>query len=126
MEQDRREPDHRGTAGGHDRFWLRDPALWKERDTWYMVIGSGTRELGGTALMYRSKDLRKWEYLHPLASVRPNPNQRGGDMWECPDFFLLKGKPVLMLAAGNGYMTGGYKDLKFEKELEGCIDYGSA
>jgi beta-fructofuranosidase len=104
----------------------KDPALWNEGDTWYMVIGSGTRELGGTALMYRSMDLRKWEYHHPLASAGVNPNQRGGSMWECPDFFFLKGKAVLMLAAGNRYMIGSYKDLKFEKQLEGCIDYGSA
>jgi beta-fructofuranosidase len=119
----------------------RDPALWKEGDTWYMVIGSGTQQLGGAALMYRSKDLRKWEYLHPLASARreASPGTQpvagrgggggggGGGMWECPDFFFLKGKPVLMSASGNRYLTGTYNDLRFTQDGGGGqIDYGSA
>jgi beta-fructofuranosidase len=105
----------------------RDPSLWKEGDTWYMVIGSGVHGVGGMALLYRSRDLRKWEYLHPFATAKPNPALPGGGaMWECPDFFYLGGKPVLMVAAGNRYLTGNCRDLKFEQETEGRIDYGSA
>jgi beta-fructofuranosidase len=105
----------------------RDPTLWKESDAWHMVIGSGVRNVGGMALLYRSKDLRRWEYLHPLATAKANPNQPGGGvMWECPDFFYLDGKPVLLVAAGNRYLTGSYRDLEFEQESEGRIDYGSA
>ena len=109
----------------------RDPSLWKEGDTWYMVIGSGEVGKGGMALLYRSKDLRKWTYLHPLAVAKPDPNTQDATrpwnaMWECPEFFFLQGKPVLLLARGNGYLTGTYADHRFLQTGEGQIDYGTA
>jgi sucrose-6-phosphate hydrolase SacC (GH32 family) len=52
------------------------------------------RKQGGRVLLYRSKDLRQWQYLHPLAgghwTARENINPvDSGEMWECPDFFPL-------------------------------------
>src|SRR5664279_4231135 len=44
---------------------FRDPCPWREGDWWYMGIGSGIKKKGGMVLLYRSKDLRDWEYLHP-------------------------------------------------------------
>jgi beta-fructofuranosidase len=109
----------------------RDPSLWKEGDTWYMVIGSGEIGQGGMALLYRSRDLRKWTYLHPLAVAKPDPNTQDATrpwnaMWECPEFFFLQGEPVLLLARGNGYLTGTYADHRFQQTREGQIDYGTA
>jgi beta-fructofuranosidase len=105
----------------------RDPALWREGDDWCMVIGSGERGVGGMALLYRSRDLRRWEYLHPLATADADPTLPGGGaMWECPDFFHLDGTPVLLVAAGNRYFTGTYEDRRFQRESEGRIDYGGA
>ena len=31
-----------------------------------MIVGAGIRDVGGAALLYRSKDLISWEYLNPL------------------------------------------------------------
>lgn len=108
----------------------RDPALWKEGGTWYMVIGSGEIRKGGMALLYTSEDLRQWTYLHPLATAKPNPSMDAtrpwASMWECPDFFFLEGKPILLVARGNGYLAGTYSDHKFQQQSEGQIDYGSA
>jgi beta-fructofuranosidase len=108
----------------------RDPAVWKEGDTWYMTIGCGETGKGGIALLYSSKDIRHWTYLHPLALAKPNPDQNAGrpfgSMWECPDFFFLKDKPFLLVAAGNRYLTGSYVDHRFEQQGEGRIDFGSA
>ncbi len=106
----------------------RDPSLWHEGDTWYLIIGSGVKGVGGMALLYRSLDLRHWEYLHPLATAKDKPtsNHPGAWMWECPDFFHLDGKPVLLVAAGNRYLTGTYENLKFDQTFEGHIDYGTA
>ena len=109
----------------------RDPCLWKEGDTWYMVIGSGEIGKGGMALLYSSKDLRNWAYLHPLATAKPNPSMDlshpWDSMWECPDFFFLQSKPVLLVARGNGYLSGKYSDHRFEQQPPGGqIDYGSA
>lgn len=109
----------------------RDPSLWKEKDTWLMVIGSGEIGVGGEALLYSSKDLRNWVYLHPLAVAKPArsasdpPRATFSSMWECPEFFFLSGKPVLLVARGNGYLTGTYSDHKFTQEIEGQIDYGN-
>ncbi|MDZ4800906.1 MAG: glycoside hydrolase family 32 protein [Bryobacteraceae bacterium] len=117
----------------------RDPAVWKEADGWYMLIGGGYKEKFGTALLYRSPDLRNWEYLHPLASgtieerLRPDVT-RGEDMWECPDFFPVGDKHVLIASIigfpPNTYYTrvpywlGTYKNRKFEVERRGETDLG--
>lgn len=104
----------------------RDPSLWKEGGTWYMIIGCGEKGVGGMALMYKSADLIHWNYIHPLAVAKPNPNDASGrpgaSMWECPDFFFLDGKPILLVAAGNKYLTGTYKNEGFEQQGEGQID----
>lgn len=109
----------------------RDPSLWKERDSWFMVIGSGEAGIGGMALLYTSKDLRNWTYLHPLAVAKPESSKRvsagfGADMWECPDFFFLDGKPILLVARGNSYFRGTYSDHRFQQGVGGQIDYGAA
>lgn len=108
----------------------RDPCVWKEGDTWYMTIGCGEVGKGGIALLYKSQDIKHWEYLHPLAVAKPNPNQDPSrpfaSMWECPDFFHLKDKPFLLVASGNRYLGGTYNDHRFVQESEGRIDFGSA
>jgi len=80
---------------------FRDPFSWKDDDTWYAGVGSGFEHRGGVVLLYRSKDTRNWEYLHPLAEgiwngqLVSNP-VGSGEMWECPDFFPLGDKHVLL------------------------------
>ncbi len=111
----------------------RDPALWKERDGWYMVIGGGGKGPTGRGALplYRSPDLLKWEYLHVMAAARDNSaaalaSVGTARMWECPDFFWLEDKPVLLVNVRNAYMTGIYQDHRFEPDFEGQIDYGGA
>ncbi len=116
--------------GIHAAGW-RDPCVWKEGDEWYMTIGCGEIGKSGMALLYTSKDLCAWKYLHPLAVAKPDPNTRGAampflSMWECPDFFILQGKPILLVARGNSYLTGSYSDHYFRQESEGQIDFGTA
>lgn len=113
---------------------FRDPAPWKSGEWWYVAIGSGLAGEGGRVLLYRSKDLRKWEYLHFLAggegSGKPTTNPVGdGDMWECPDFFPLDGKHVLMYSSmGKVHWQTGVLDeaaMKFHPEKKGVMDYGA-
>ncbi len=82
---------------------FRDPSPWRDQQDrqWYMVVASGEKGIGGNVLLYKSADLRHWQYLHPLAqgkwSGKPGPNPVDtGEMWECPDFFPLDGKHVLI------------------------------
>ncbi len=84
----------------------------------YMILGNSTKEQEGRVILYRSSNLRKWEYVGVLAKI----NGKLGYMWECPDFFELDGKHVLMIspqgieAKGDsyhnlfqtGYLVGEY------------------
>ena len=113
---------------------FRDPCLWRDQNTWFMGIGSGLRGKGGSVLLYRSKDLRSWEYLHPLVSGKSNGKQTSdfvdsGEMWECPDFFPLGGKFVLLYSTERKvfWQVGEFdhKELVFHSEKEGLLDSGS-
>jgi beta-fructofuranosidase len=113
---------------------FRDPFLWRDGDVWYLGVGSGQRKQGGRVLLYRSKDLRQWEYLHALASgkwtERENINPvDSGEMWECPDFFPLGSGHVLLYAtAGRVAWEAGELDpreLVFHPRRAGVLDHGA-
>jgi len=113
---------------------FRDPFLLYSQNSWYLGVGSGIRKQGGRVLLYRSKDLRQWEYLHPLATGKSNGKQTSdpvdaGDMWECPDFFPLGGKHVLLYSTERQvYWESGEFDPKvlvFHPEKSGLLDYGA-
>lgn len=80
---------------------FRDPKVWKHRDVWYMVIGNSSKENVGRVVLYRSPDLRDWEYAGVLAQSDGNL----GYMWECPDFFELGGKHVLLISPQGSRRT---------------------
>ncbi|MGB8325519.1 MAG: glycoside hydrolase family 32 protein [Candidatus Acidiferrum sp.] len=113
---------------------FRDPCLWRDQNVWYMGIGSGQRGQGGRVLLYRSPDLHTWEYLHPLASGKSNGKQTAdfvdsGDMWECPDFFPLGKKHVLLYSTERRvyWQTGEFdkKELLFHPQKTGLLDSGA-
>jgi beta-fructofuranosidase len=113
---------------------FRDPSPWRQGNTWYMTIGTGIANRGGAVLLYKSKDLRNWEYMHVLA----RRNQNGAttldafdpwEVWECPEFFALGDRHVLIYStAGKGYWQSGRLDseiMRFHPEQAGILDYGS-
>lgn len=102
---------------------FRDPCVWREGDTWYMLVGSGVKGVGGTALLYRSPNLTDWEYVHP---IYVGDKTTTGQMWECPSFFPLGDKHVLLVSVLRTvlYFVGTWSDLKFTPEIQGDTDYG--
>jgi len=113
---------------------FRDPSPWRQGDWWYMTIGSGFPHRSGAVLLYRSKDLRHWEYLHVLVSGESAEQNAthpvaSGDMWECPELFPLGGKHVLIFSTqGKTHWKVGTLDsntMLFHPEKEGIVDYGS-
>jgi beta-fructofuranosidase len=111
---------------------FRDPALWREGNRWMLILGSGTRERGGMVLLYTSPDLRNWTYLHPLLEGSPSGSDSDnavdtGDMWECPDFFPLGNKYVLLISTMGKvhWKVGTYAAQRFTPEKEGILDWGS-
>lgn len=123
---------------GSSRHDFRDPKMWKCEDGTYRCVIANNRadETGGRILLYQSKDGYQWEFVSVLAS-----NDRSyGMMWECPDFFELDGKKVLlvspqdMLPQGFEYHNGngtlcliGEMDeetKEFHAEHNQAVDYG--
>ncbi len=113
---------------------FRDPCPWQEADGWYLGVGSGQRGVGGCVLLYRSQDLRHWEYLHKLAEGKPNGKHSAnpcdtGEMWECPDFFQLDGHSCLLYSTEGKviWSTGDYDPHthRFTAKREGVLDRGA-
>lgn len=105
-------------AGFGDCF--RDPQAWREGGEWLCAIGSEQPAgRGGAVLLYRSDDLRCWEYLHPLFLA---DRQTGHDC-ECPDFFPLGSHHVLLTSRGRVWWhLGEYRNRRFARKQFGACD----
>jgi sucrose-6-phosphate hydrolase SacC (GH32 family) len=98
---------------GHNFPEFRDPFVWREEDTFYMIIGSAIKDVGGAALLYRSKDLINWEYKKPLLV---GDRESSGVFWEMPVFFRAGDERVLIVCEVPGrasYWVGSWKDETF-------------
>lgn len=62
---------------------FRDPYIWKEGNTYYMIVGSGLQNNGGGILFsYKSADLINWTTILPV--YQNNNFSLGGRFWEMP------------------------------------------
>ena len=121
---------------GFSRADFRDPKIWKDEDGYYLVAGNLDEDGNGQIVLFSSANLYQWKYEGVLA------HSEGiiGRMWECPDFFELDGKHILicspqdMKARGyefhNGnnavYFLGDYdkRSKAFSKGNPVSLDYG--
>lgn len=115
---------------------FRDPKIWQEGESFYAVAGSRSRDGSGQIPLYTSKNLKDWS----LVSIIDQCQNRYGKMWECPDFFFLDGKAVLLTSpqdmeaedfefhSGNGTLcimgTCSKEDWVLHREQVQAIDYG--
>jgi len=105
---------------------FRDPYVWREGKTWYLALASRIVDVGGVVFLYRSSDLIRWEYLHPLLTGN---SEETGSYWECPSFFPLGDKWVLIVGGSGGiqptvfYFIGDYANQRFTPEAQGAVDY---
>ena len=87
--------DEKDLPKGGSRFDFRDPKMWKAQDNTYRcVVGNRHDDGSGQILLYASADGFHWNFRNVLVSNR----NRFGTMWECPDFFQLDGKWVLLVS----------------------------
>ncbi len=119
------------------RIDFRDPKIWKEDDTYYLIVGSKDLNNVGQVVLCSSKNLTDWQFETILAA---NSTGKIGTMWECPDFFGLEDKHVLICSPQsmkadkyefhNGhnsvYFLGDYdkENHVFIKEEPHTLDYG--
>ncbi len=121
---------------GGSPFDFRDPKIWREGDSYFAVVGNRPADRSGSVLLYESADCRKWTYKGVLAAC----HNQFGRMWECPDFFELDGRHVLLTSpeemtaiglefhAGHGSvcLVGTYdrERCHLVRENVQAIDYG--
>jgi beta-fructofuranosidase len=112
---------------------FRDHSVWKDDNAWYQAIGSGIEGVGGNAMVYRSADFQRWEFVGPLVAQEfvPQGEAANATGWECPDFFALGDRHVLIVsmwakgAINVSYLVGSYRDHQFVPELQGLVDPGT-
>ena len=76
---------------------FRDPKVWCEGDSYYMVVGAQNKALKGQAVLYRSdspESPQSWQHLGMIKTQY----QDFGYMWECPDLFYIDGKCLLLFS----------------------------
>ena len=122
---------------GSSKFDFRDPKMWQKPDGSYRcVAGNCTEDGDGQVLLFSSPNGIDWKYEKILAAN----HGRYGRMWECPDFFMLDGKGVLLTSPmdmlphefeyhnGNGTLCliGSYDEETdtFVEEQNQAVDYG--
>ncbi len=122
---------------GFSKADFRDPKMFPSPEGGYdCVIGNRTDDGSGAILLFHSEDGYKWRFV----SILDRCHNEYGKMWECPDFFALGGKDVIMTSPqdmsslgvefhnGNGtmFLTGHYdaETHSFERENVQAVDYG--
>jgi beta-fructofuranosidase len=109
---------------------FRDPSPWMQGDWWYTPIACGFPDIGGSLLLYRSRDLRSWDFVKVFAQREPSfEAYMPWDVWECPEFFALGNRHVLLFSTmAKAFWQSGHfdsKKLTFTPERMGILDYGS-
>lgn len=116
-------PVIKGNPEQFSRKDFHDPIVWKHEGAWYMGVGFGLEESGaqkGTILLYKSADLKKWQYLHPLFTGDTERDD-SGVFWEMPLFWKMGDKYILLVnkvperrkPAVAMYWTGDFIGEKF-------------
>ncbi|MEL7425660.1 MAG: GH32 C-terminal domain-containing protein, partial [Bacteroidota bacterium] len=109
---------------------FRDPYVWREGDTYYMVVGSGRANNGGGILMsYTSTDYQNWTLIPPIFEA---PSLAiGGRFWEMPYFNRINETDYIFVVtpqfvgspARTIYWVGSFDGAQFEPYHEMPKDF---
>lgn len=86
-----------------DARHTRDPKVWKNGDRWYMMLGSTIEDKQGRLLSFTSNDGESWEFKNSVTK------EKFGWMWECPDYFEVDGKQIIIFSP-MGFLKDGKAD----------------
>ena len=129
--------DYKNLPEGSSIYDFRDPKMWiDKKGLYHCVVGNCTEDKDGQILMFSSHDGFHWSFDRIL----DKNHKRFGRMWECPDFFELDGKHLLLISPqdmlpkefeyhnGNGTVCiiGSFDEDsgEFTEESDQAIDYG--
>jgi beta-fructofuranosidase len=103
----------RSADGSPLPYRVYDPCIWKKDGVYYSLSGGTLPGPGGGRVranfLFRSKDLAKWEYLHPF--VEDDEFTLVGDDGACPYFWPIGEKHILLFfshMSGGQYLLGDY------------------
>ncbi len=104
-----------------------DPDIWKEGDTWYMLLAASLADQKTAAIpLYASADLRNWSYLSCFYQAGKAPMRA----MEYPHFFALDGRHVLFHHPWGMFTTfvevGEHKDGLFVSQRRTHYDSARA
>ena len=113
--------------GSNPPYNVFDPCIWK-KDGMYYSLSAGTLPGPGgkrtrADFLLRSKDLAKWEYLHPF--VEDDRFTLMGDDGACPYFWPIGDRHMLLFfshMSGGQYLLGDY-DKERDKLVATSHDY---
>jgi len=126
-----RDPDNPVIASpppGETVRAFRDHSAWRDGTAWYQVVGGGLQDRGGALFLYRSADLRTWQYAGVFAAAADHGLD--GLIWECPDVFVLGDTTVVVVSVWDGqppyamWMTGQVTGHRFVPRASGRCDAG--
>ena len=72
---------------------IRDPKVWKENGSYYMILGARTLQDQGEVLIYQSANMKEWKLCKTVTTKEPF-----GYMWECPDLFSFFDGQILSVS----------------------------
>lgn len=113
---------------------FRDPKVFNKNGEYFSIIGAASKSGLGRLLLYKSANLLNWQYVGlVLQDERTN-------VCECPDYFVLDGKDVILTSPqnvatqgikyqnqhSNIYLVGklNFDTGKFDAVKEGELDSG--
>lgn len=78
---------------------FRDPYIFLSNGIYYVLLGSKNKNNKGTLLMYKSKDLKSWNFVGEVLNTT-KPNEKNylsiDGVFECPSYANIGGKEVLI------------------------------
>jgi len=101
----------------------RDPYIWKEDGGWLMALcGQYANEQIGRVFLYQSQNLQSWEY----AGVLTQGAEDQGRGWECPNYFPLGDRYVLVVSPYGPvvYSVGDFNGHQHRAEAWYTLDHG--
>lgn len=122
---------------GYKKSDFRDPKVFEKNGIFYMVAAVKNNINRGEILLYKSENLKSWNFVSSIFKTNPENNS----MIECPDIFTIDGKDVLIMsimACEEKYIeqVGNYTEyhvgkLNLEKgefisQTKGEIDLGNS
>ncbi len=108
------------------RYTIHDPCGWLEGGLYYAAVNKRDPEgQGDAAYLFRSEDLRTWEFAGQLYESRREWTD-GGEDCAVPDFFPLGDRHMLVFCShlqGTQYYIGRLRGERFHPDVHGRMSW---